>query len=95
MANEIEDLARRMLNAAWRRRMSGFEVPDVIAPRDKQVVHDIVGYEDHSDEELRRAERWLEEQRYIVPASVAGTGTLLGDFYNVTLQGHAFREGGD
>ena len=94
MANGIEDLARRMLNAAWRRRMSGFEVPDVIAPRDKQVVHDI-GYEDHSAEELRRAEQWLEEQRYIVPASFAGTGTLLGDFYAVTLQGHAFREGVD
>ena len=94
VANEIETLARRLLNAAWRRRMTAFSVPDVVAPRDKQVVREL-GYEDHTAEELRRAEQWLEERHYIVPASFADRGTVLGDFYTVTLKGHAFRESAD
>ena len=93
MANGIEDLARRMLNAAWRRRTHGFIVPDVVTPRDAQVVREL-GYEGHTAEELWRAERWLEDQRYIVPATMVGRGkgTMLGDFYTITPEGHAFRE---
>jgi hypothetical protein len=94
VADEIENVARRMLKAAWRRRMTSFSVPDVVAPRDKEVVREL-GYEDHTAEELRRAEQWLEEQHYIVPASFASRGIVQGDFYAVTLQGHAFREGAD
>ena len=94
VANEIETLARRLLNAAWRRRMTAFSVPDVVALRDKQVVREI-GYEDHTAEDLLRAEQWLAERHYIVPAGIVGSGTVLGDFYTVTLAGHAFREGAD
>ncbi len=94
MANGIEDFARRMLNAAWRRRMAGFGVPDVVVPRDKEVAGEI-GYEDHTAEDLLRAEQWLAERHYIVPAGIVGSGTVLGDFYTVTVAGHAFREGAD
>jgi hypothetical protein len=89
----IEDVARRLLKAAWRRRISGFSVPDVIAPRDTQVVREI-GYEDHTAEELWRVEEWLEDQHYIEPAPIAGAKAP-GGFYTVTPQGHAFREGVD
>jgi hypothetical protein len=39
VANGIRELARRMLAAAYRRRMTGFAVPDVVAPRDTQVLN--------------------------------------------------------
>jgi hypothetical protein len=97
VANGIEDLARRMLNAAWRRRTNGFIVPDVISPRDQQVAREMGYDEGHSAEELWRVEQWLEERRYIVPANMVGRGkgTMLGDFYTITPEGHAFREGAD
>ncbi len=96
VANGIEDLARRMLNAAWRRRTSGFIVPDVVSPRDQQVAQEM-GSEDYTAEDLRRVEQWLEDRRYIVPANMVGRGqgTMLGDFYTITPEGHAFREGAD
>jgi len=96
VANGIEDLARRTLNAAWRRRTNGFIVEDVVTPRDQQVAREM-GYENPSAEELRRVEQWLEERRYIVPANMVGRGkgTMLGDFYTITPEGHAFREGAD
>ena len=96
MANRIEDLARRLLNAAWKRRTSAFIVEDVVTPRDQQVAREM-GYENPSAEELWRVEQWLEDRRYIVPATMVGRGkgTMLGDFYTITPEGHAFREGAD
>jgi hypothetical protein len=96
VANGIEDLARRMLNAAWKRRTNGFIVEDVVTPRDQQVAREM-GYEDYTAEDLRRVEQWLEDRRYIVPATMVGRGkgTMLGDFYTITPEGHAFREGAD
>lgn len=94
MANGVEELARRMLKAAWGQRTRIGNVPEVVAPRDAGVLREI-GHEDHSSEEMWRAEQWLEDRRYIVPAPV-GRGsrgpTNMGAFYTVTREGHAFRE---
>jgi hypothetical protein len=91
MTDGIEDLARRMLDVAWRRRLTDFDVPDVVAPLDTQVAWEL-GYRDHMADELWRAAEWLEDRRYIVPAPISGRGAVEG-FYTVTLAGHAFREG--
>jgi hypothetical protein len=94
MVDGIEELARRMLNAAWERRTTIGGVPDVISPRlDDRVVMD-VGYDDQNAVELLRAEQWLEDCRYILPAPVARGGATVpgGGFYTVTPEGHGFRE---
>jgi hypothetical protein len=92
MRNGIEELARKMLKAAYRRRMTDFEVPDVVAPRDTEVVGEL-GYDDPNTEELWATERWLEDQEYIKPAPIGPRGGTMPGFYTITPAGMAFMEG--
>ena len=95
VSDSIEELARRMLKAAYPRRQSMFGVDDVISPRgDEEVVREL-GYDHYTAHELFAAEEWLEEQRYIVAVPMHGRRgpSPYGDFYTVTLAGIAFMEG--
>ena len=90
MSNGIEELARRMLKAAYRRRRDMFGLRDVIAPRDDELVREL-GYEYPSDPHMWGAEQWLEDHSYIVPAPfVEGAPSPYGVFYMVTPKGMYF-----
>jgi hypothetical protein len=91
VANGIDELARRMLRAAYRRRRDMFGLPSVIAPRDDEVVREL-GYERATDHEMWAAEQWLADRRYIVPAPGVGSGRAMpgGFFYTITPEGMAF-----
>jgi hypothetical protein len=90
VANGIDELARRMLRAAYRRRRDMFGLPNVIAPRDDEVVREL-GYERATDQDMWAAEQWLADRRYIVPAPVVSGGPAPGGvFYTATPEGMAF-----
>jgi hypothetical protein len=95
MANGIDELARRMLRAAYRRRRDMFGRPNVIAPRDDEVVREL-GHEHATDHDMWAAEQWLADRRYIVPAPALGSGRPIpggipgGVFYTITPEGMAF-----
>ncbi len=95
MSDGIEELARRMLKAAYPRRQSMFGVDDVISPRGDQEVVRELGYDNYTAHELFAAEEWLEERRYIVAVPMHGRRgpSPYGDFYTVTPAGMAFMEG--
>jgi hypothetical protein len=76
VSDGIEELARRMLKAAYPRRQSMFGVLDVISPRGDQEVVRELGYDHHTAHELFAAEEWLEERRYIVAVPMHGRGGL-------------------
>ena len=94
MGDGIEELARRMLKAAYPRRQSMFGVPDVISPRGDQEVVRELGYDHHTAHELWAAEEWLEERRYIVAVPMHGRRgpSPYGDFYTITPAGMAFMD---
>ena len=94
MSDGIEELARRMLKVAYRKRKSMFGISDVTSPRgDEEVVREL-GYDHHTAHDLWAAEEWLEERRYIVAVPMHGRGgpSPYGDFYTVTSAGMAFME---
>jgi len=83
--DDTEGLARQMLKAAWKHRLSGFSVGDVVVPRDPEARKEL-GYEWWLPE-LWRAEQWLEDRGYVVPV-LAQPGS-----YIVTPAGRVFMEG--
>ena len=89
MANGIEQLARRMLKAAYRRRITGFDVPDVLDPRDTEVVRDL-RYNGDNAPELWEAEEFLEDGVYIVPAPISPGGQPMVGLYTITSRGMSF-----
>jgi hypothetical protein len=95
VSDGIEELARRMLKAAYRRRQSMFGVSDVISPRGDQEVVRELGYDHHTAHKLWVAEEWLEDRRYIVAVPMHGRvgPSPYGTFYTVTPAGMAFMEG--
>jgi hypothetical protein len=94
VSDGIEELARQMLKAAYRRRQSMFGVSDVISPRGDQEVVSELGYDDHTAHRLWVAEQWLEDRRYITAVPMHGRGgpSPYGDFYTITPAGMAFMD---